>query len=62
MVLYLWGGPNNSDQNMCTVLEGDHKDNNHLDWRIETPLKWWLTSDQNKKKEAGATEFAFEDC
>jgi hypothetical protein len=49
MVLYLWGGPNNSYQEMNDSLEGDHIKNNILDYCI-----WylqWLTSEQNKEKE-----------
>lgn len=49
MVLYLWGGPNNSFQEMNDSLEGDHIENdifNYCIWYLQ-----WLTSELNKEKE-----------
>ena len=39
MVLFLWGGPNNSPWEMSNALEGDHKNSNTKDYCILN-LQW----------------------
>jgi hypothetical protein len=48
MVLFLWGGPNNSPWEMSNALEGDHKNSNIRDWCILNLQ--WLNQEQNTRK------------
>jgi hypothetical protein len=48
MVLFLWGGPNNSPWKMSNVLEGDHKNSKTRDYCILNLQ--WLIEEQNTKK------------
>ena len=48
MVLFLWGGPNNSPWEMSNVLEGDHKNSKTRDYCILNLQ--WLIEEQNTKK------------
>ena len=48
MVLFLWGGPNNSPWEMSNALEGDHKNSKTRDYCILNLQ--WLNAEQNTRK------------
>ena len=48
MVLFLWGGPNNSPWEMSNALEGDHKNRKIRDYCILNLQ--WLNAEQNTRK------------
>jgi hypothetical protein len=48
MVLFLWGGPNNSPSELSNALEGDHKNSKIRDYCILNLQ--WLNTEQNKRK------------